>query len=138
MSTIGVVQTYLAALGSFLLLDFVWLGFVSRGFYRNQLGDLLASDVRWLPAIAFYLLFVSAVLVFAVFPAVARESLGRAVVLGAFFGVVAYATYDLTNLATMRGFPTIVAAVDMVWGGVLTATVATVGYLVASRVITPG
>jgi uncharacterized membrane protein len=135
MSTIGIVQTYLASLASFLLLDFIWLGFVARGFYRDQLGGLLAADVRWAPAIAFYLLFVSAVVVFAVLPAVARESMGRAALLGAFFGVATYATYDLTNLATMRGFPTIVAAVDMAWGGILTATVATVGYLVGSRVL---
>ena len=59
--------------------------------------------------------------------------IGRALLLGGFFGVVAYATYDLTNLATLRGFPTTVAAVDIVWGGVLTATVATVGYLFAAR-----
>jgi uncharacterized membrane protein len=134
MSAWGLVQTYLAALASFLLLDFIWLGFVARGFYRDQLGDLMATDVRWLPAIAFYLLFVAAILVFVVMPSLSRDSLTRAALLGAFFGVVTYATYDLTNLAVLRGFPTIVAAVDMAWGGILTASVATVGYLVASRV----
>jgi len=134
MSTVALIQTYIASLASFLLLDFIWLGFVARGFYRDQLGDLMAAEVRWLPAVGFYLLFVGAVMVFAVLPAVARGSLLRAVMLGGFFGVVAYATYDLTNLATLRGFPTIVAAVDMAWGGILTASVATVGYLVASRV----
>jgi len=134
MSTVGVVQTYLAALGSFLLLDFIWLGFVARGFYRDQLGDLMATDIRWLPAMAFYLLFVAAILVFVVLPSVSRDSLARAALLGAFFGVVTYATYDLTNLATLKGFPAVVAAVDMAWGGVLTASVATVGYLIASRV----
>ncbi len=134
MSIWGLVQTYLAALGSFLLLDFIWLGFVARGFYRDQLGGLMAADVRWLPAVAFYLLFVAAIMVFVVLPSLSRDSVARAALLGAFFGVVTYATYDLTNLATMKGFPTVVAAVDMVWGGILTASVATVGYLVASRV----
>lgn len=133
MTTSGLIRTYAVSLATFLLLDFVWLGLVARGFYRSQLADLLASEVRWLPAILFYMLFVAAVLVFAVVPAVPRGSPGRAALLGAFFGVVAYATYDLTNLATMRDFPLAVAAVDMAWGGVLTASVATVGYLVASR-----
>jgi uncharacterized membrane protein len=127
------MRTYAASLAAFLVLDFVWLGVVARGFYRSQLGNLLASEVRWLPAILFYLLFVAAIVVFAVIPAVPRGSVGRAALLGAFFGVVAYATYDLTNLATMRGFPVAVAVVDVAWGGVLTASVATVGYLVASR-----
>ncbi len=127
------IQTYGFSLLTFLVVDFTWLGLIARGFYRDQLGDLLAPDVRWVPAIAFYMLYVGAVLVFAVAPAVERESLWRAILLGGFFGVVAYATYDLTNLATLRGFPTAVAAVDIVWGGVLTASVATIGYLVASR-----
>ena len=133
MTTSRLLQTYAVLLLAFLALDFTWLGLVARGFYKDQLGQLLAPDVRWVPAILFYMLYVGAVLVFAVLPAVERGSLGRAVLLGGFFGVVAYATYDLTNLATLRGFPTTVAAVDMVWGGVLTATVATVGYLFAAR-----
>jgi uncharacterized membrane protein len=133
MRTVVVIQTYAASLVIFLLLDFVWLGLVARGFYRQQLGHLLSSDVRWLPAILFYLLFVAAVVVFAVLPAVERGSLLKAVLLGGFFGIVAYATYDLTNLATLKDFPALVAAVDMTWGCVLSAVVAVVGYLVAAR-----
>ncbi len=133
MRTALLAQTYAVSLVAFLLLDFAWLGLIARGFYRQQLGHLLSPDVRWTPAIIFYLLFVAAVVVFAVLPAVERGSLGRAVLLGGFFGIVAYATYDLTNLATLRGFPTLVAAVDMTWGCVLSATVATVGYWVAAR-----
>ncbi len=133
MRTALLAQTYAVSLVAFLLLDFAWLGLIARGFYRQQLGHLLSPDVRWTPAIIFYLLFVAAVVVFAVLPAVERGSLGRAVLLGGFFGIVAYATYDLTNLATLRGFPTLVAAVDMTWGCVLSATVAAVGYWVAAR-----
>lgn len=136
MSSMKLLQTYGVSLVAFLALDFLWLGFVARGFYRDQLGPLLTPDVRWGAAILFYLIFVAGVLVFAILPAVERGSLGRAVLLGAFLGVVTYAAYDLTNLATLRDFPATVAAVDMVWGGVLTATVAAVGYLFASRGIT--
>ena len=127
-------QTFAVSLVTFLVLDFAWLGLIARGFYRQQLGHLLSPDVRWVPAIIFYLLFVTAVVVFAVLPAVERGSLGKAVLLGGFFGVVAYATYDLTNLATLKDFPTLVAAVDMTWGCLLTAVVAAVGYLFATRV----
>lgn len=133
MTTSGLIRTYVVSLASFLVLDFVWLGLIARGFYRSQLTDLLASEVRWLPAVLFYTLFVAAILVFAVVPAVQRESAGRAALLGAFFGLVAYAAYDLTNLATLKDFPVVVAVVDMTWGSVLSASVATVGYLVASR-----
>ncbi len=133
MRTALFLQTYAVSLVTFLLLDIAWLGLIARGFYRQQLGQLLSPDVRWGAAIIFYLLFVAAVVVFAVLPAVERGSLARALLLGGFFGVVAYATYDLTNLATLRGFPALVAAVDMTWGCFLSAVVAAVGYLFASR-----
>jgi uncharacterized membrane protein len=131
MKSLSLLQTYAVSLAAFLILDFTWLGLIARGFYRQQLGDLLSPDVRWSAAVVFYLIFVAGVVVFAVLPAVERGSLLRALLLGGFFGLVAYAAYDLTNLATLRGFPTLVAAVDMVWGTVLTAAVAALGYLFA-------
>jgi uncharacterized membrane protein len=133
MRTVLFLQTYAVSLVCFLVLDFAWLGLIARGFYRQQLGHLLSPEVRWAPAILFYLLFVAAVVVFAVLPAVERGSLLRAVLLGGFFGIVAYATYDLTNLATLKDFPALVAIVDMTWGCVLSAAVAAVGYVVAAR-----
>ena len=133
MTSAKLWQTYGVSLVAFLALDALWLGIVARGFYRDQLGTLLTPDVRWGAALLFYLLFVAGILVFAVLPAVERSSIGRALLLGGFFGVVTYAAYDLTNLATLRDFPATVAAVDMVWGGVLTATVSAVGFLFASR-----
>ncbi|MGD2155027.1 MAG: DUF2177 family protein [Gemmatimonadales bacterium] len=134
MRTALLVQTYAVSLAAFLILDFAWLGLIARGFYRQQLGHLLSPDVRWSAAVVFYLIFVAGVVVFAVLPAVERGSLGRALLLGGFFGLVAYAAYDLTNLATLRDFPTLVAVVDVVWGTVLTAAVAALGYLFASGI----
>ncbi|NNK48999.1 MAG: DUF2177 family protein [Gemmatimonadetes bacterium] len=127
--------TYAASLFAFLALDFVWLGAIARGFYRDQMGHLMRTDVRWLPAFAFYALFVGAILVFVVLPAVERGSLARAAAMGAFFGLVTYATYDLTNLAVLEGFRTQLALVDMVWGTVLCTLVSIAGYLVASRLV---
>ncbi|MGD2218013.1 MAG: DUF2177 family protein [Gemmatimonadales bacterium] len=133
MKSMLYIQTYVVSLVAFLILDFAWLGVVARGFYRQQLGHLLSPDVRWSAAGVFYLIFVAGVVVFAVLPAVERGSLVRALLLGGFLGLVAYAAYDLTNLATLRGFPALVAVVDMVWGTVLTAAVAALGYLFASQ-----
>ena len=107
--------------------DLVWLGVVAKDFYRRYLPTLLRPDVRWGPGLLFYLIYVAALVVFVVQPAIERQSLGRAVALGAFFGVAAYATYDLTSLALIRDFPTLVAVVDIAWGAVLTAAAAGVG-----------
>jgi uncharacterized membrane protein len=126
----SLVRLYLPALVVFLVLDALWLGVVARGFYREQLGDLMRPDVRWGAALLFYLLFIAAVLVFVVLPALERGSLAYAIGMGAFFGLVAYATYDLTNLAVLRGFPAKVAVVDMAWGAVVTAATSAAAFLV--------
>ena len=135
LKTGGFLGTYAVSLVVFLALDLAWLGWIARGFYRAQLGDLLSPQVRWGAAILFYLLFVAAVVVFAVMPALERASLTRAIVSGGFFGLVAYAAYDLTNLATLRGFPAVIAVVDMTWGTLLTAATAAAGYLFAARAV---
>jgi len=128
VSPASFVKLYLLTLPVLIAVDAVWLGLVARGFYRQHLGALLRPDVQWWAAAAFYLLFLGGVLVLAVLPALERQSAGRAVALGALLGFVAYATYDLTNLATLRGFPPVVAAVDLVWGTVLSATLARAAY----------
>lgn len=133
MKSSHLLLTYLASLAAFLVLDFVWLGALARGFYRDQMGHLMRPDVQWVPAFAFYALFVGAILVFVVLPAAERGSLARAALLGAFFGLVTYATYDLTNLAVLEGFRTRLAIVDMAWGTTLCALVSIVGYATARR-----
>lgn len=128
------IRIYAAALVTFLALDFAWLGVVAGSFYRTEMGSLMRERVLWLPALAFYALFVVGIIVFVVIPAVERESVARAAGMGAFFGLVTYATYDLTNLAVLRGFRAQLALVDMTWGTMLCAAVSAVGYLVANRV----
>jgi uncharacterized membrane protein len=113
---------------AFFLIDLVWLGVVARDFYRAQLGPLLRSDVLWQAALAFYAVYIAGILVFAVLPALQAESVVRALTLGAFFGFVAYATFDLTALALLRDFPVRLVLVDLVWGAVLTAAVSAAGY----------
>lgn len=124
-------KLYAVSIVAFCALDAVWLGVVARAFYRQQLGDLLRPDPRWGAALVFYALFVAGVVLFVTLPAIGRESLGRAVAMGALFGLVTYATYDLTSLAVMRGFPVLVAVVDLAWGAAISAAVAATGYLAA-------
>lgn len=128
MSVTATLKLYGLMTLVFLAIDLLWIGVVASGFYQRHLGFMLRPDVRWGPAIVFYLLFVAAVLVFAVQPGLAQGSPARAALLGAFLGLVAYATYDLTNLALVDGFPTLVAVVDMAWGAFVAGVVASAGY----------
>ena len=122
------LKIYAATLGGFFAVDIVWLGFVARGFYRKQLGYILSERPNWWAAVPFYLLFVAGLVVFVVYPALQAGSLRKAILLGGFFGLVTYATYDLTNHATLKGWPWIVTVVDLCWGVVLSATVSCIGY----------
>ena len=124
----SLVKLYGLTTAVFFAIDLVWLGVVAQRFYQDHLGTLLRSDVVWAAALLFYAIYIAGILVFAVLPALGAESLQRAVVLGAFLGFFAYATFDLTCLALFRDFPVIVVVVDLIWGATLTATVAAAGY----------
>jgi uncharacterized membrane protein len=122
---------YLAALLPFLVIDLLWLGVVAKNLYRRELGDLLRKPVGKIAAFAFYLLYPLGVVLFVLPQALAQGGGGvtEAFWRGALFGLFAYGTYDLTNLATMRGFSTKIALVDWAWGTVLTGTVAGIAAL---------
>jgi uncharacterized membrane protein len=120
---------YLATVPIFFIIDLLWLGVVARGFYQEQLAGFL-GPVNWPIAVVFYLVFIVGILIFAVAPALAVGDLGRAVLYGALFGFFTYATYDLTNLATLKDWPVLVSFVDMLWGAVLSGAVATLSYLI--------
>ncbi|MEW5873137.1 MAG: DUF2177 family protein [Chloroflexota bacterium] len=126
------IKLYLATLAAFFAIDMVWLGLVARWFYSKYLGDLLRPQVNWAAAIAFYLLFIVGLLIFAVAPGLQANSLGKALLLGALFGFMTYATYDLTNLATLKNWPLIVTIVDLIWGTTL-ATLVTLASFLAGR-----
>ena len=123
------VKLYVATFIGFLAIDFVWLGFVARTFYRKHIGFLLADQPNWWAAFFFYALFVAGLVVFVVNPSLQARSLPKAILLGAFFGLVTYATYDLTNHATVKNWPWIVTVVDLCWGTVLAASVGGIGYM---------
>lgn len=123
MTTLDFLKMYAVGVVSFFALDLVWLGVLAKGFYQRQMGPLMRPDVQWLPAVLFYLVYVAALVVFVAGPAAERQSVGRAIGYGAFFGLAAYAAFDLTGLALLKGFPVSAALVDLVWGAVLSATV---------------
>jgi uncharacterized membrane protein len=117
---------YLATLITLAILDAAWLGLVSREFYKARLGQLLLEQPHWYAAILFYLIHALGIVVFAVPLAASWIS---AALFGALFGFCVYAAYDLTNLATLRGWPLTVSLVDLAWGAVVTAAAATACFL---------
>ncbi|NJO53645.1 MAG: DUF2177 family protein [Bacteroidales bacterium] len=114
-----------------MALDIVWLGVIARDFYQAQIGPLLLDRPALLPAAAFYLLYCAGIVIFAVSPAVRDGAPTTALFYGALFGLFAYATYDLTNLATLRGFSVAFAVVDVAWGAAVTAASAWSGFVLA-------
>jgi uncharacterized membrane protein len=128
------IAAFGATAAMFIALDFCWLSTMSPTVYQDEIGPLLLAHPRMGAAVLFYLIYLVGVVVFVVNRALEQRSLRTAAVLGALFGVVAYATYDLTNLATLDGFTTRLAVIDMIWGAVVTASAASVGYLAASRI----
>jgi uncharacterized membrane protein len=132
MTMFAFTKLYLVGLVVCFGLDLLWLGVVARGFYQRQIGHLMRPDVQWVPAILFYLIYVAALIVFVVAPAAERQSLVRAVGLGAFFGLAAYAAYNLTSLALIKGYPVTGALVDLAWGAFLSAAVSGVVYAFTS------
>lgn len=127
------IAAYIAAAVSFLALDALWLGVVARSLYQREFGTMLLDKPNMGAAAAFYALYLVGVVVFAVKPALEAGSWSRALLQGALFGLIAYATYDLTNLATLKGFPIRVVAPDLAWGAFVTAAAALAGYAAASR-----
>jgi uncharacterized membrane protein len=124
---------YVVTLVAFVAIDFIWLSSMANTLYKPTLGDMLAPSFRPVPAVLFYLVYVTGLTFFAVRPALASGSLGTAFLYGAAFGFVAYATYDLTNQATLKNWSTTLTVADLVWGTLLSAVAAGVGQWVTSR-----
>ena len=122
------IKLYFATLFAFFAIDMVWLGLVARTFYRKQLGFLLSPNTNWVAAMIFYLLFIAGILLFVVLPGLEDNSLKTTILRAALFGLVTYATYDLTNLATVKDWPLLITIVDLAWGTVLSIAVSCVGF----------
>ena len=128
------LKLYLIALPVFFIIDMVWLALVAKGFYAKQIGFLMKPDINWAAAIIFYLLFIVGLVQFVITPALEKNSWMHALLFGALFGLITYATYDLTNLATLKDWPILVTIVDLIWGAVLAAAVSSITYFIAVKI----
>jgi uncharacterized membrane protein len=126
MSALKLLLVYILTLVTFLAIDAVWLGLIAKDMYRRELGHLLAPNVRWGAALVFYVIYIAGLLVRVVLPHL-RSPLLVVAALGALFGLVAYATYDLTNLATLTRWPLSVTLADLAWGAFVTGVTAVAG-----------
>ena len=122
------IKLYLLTVPIFFIIDLIWLGYVAKKFYRENLGFILSPDVNWPAAICFYLIYIAGILIFGVLPALEKDSLARAIVWGGLFGFFTYATYDLTNMALIKGWPFKIVVVDIAWGVFLCAVVAAASF----------
>ena len=132
MNISQLVMLYLISVPIFFAIDMVWLGFVASNFYKEKLGYIM-GDINWTAAIIFYLVFLVGLVIFAIYPAVVKGEWQYALICCALFGFFTYATYDLTNLATLRDWPLSITLVDMVWGTVLGMSVSVATYLLYVR-----
>jgi uncharacterized membrane protein len=130
----GIIISYVLTTIVFFAIDMAWLGFIAKDLYRKYLGSFLSDKVNWPAAIIFYLVFIAGIFIFVIGPSFEKQSATRAVLLGAIFGFIAYATYDLTNYATLKGFPLTIVFIDLAWGAVLTSIVSLAGYYIVKFV----
>ncbi len=126
------LKAFVVAIVVFLVLDAIWLGIVAKELYKSHLGFLMNDSVRWGAAALFYVLFIIGLVTFAVLPALRNQDIWLALGYGALFGLICYATYDLTNYATLRGWPLKIVVYDISWGAVISAVSAGAAYFITS------
>jgi len=128
MNIKSTIISYLLTLIVFLIIDMFWLGIIAKNLYKKYLGGFLTDKVNWTAALIFYLIYVAGISIFAIYPAVSKGSAFNAILMGALFGLFTYATYDLTNLATLKGWPLNIVFIDILWGAFLSAIVSFSGF----------
>ena len=121
-------KLYIIAFSLFLGMDMLWLGVVAKNYYRSQVGDLLKDPFSIAPALLFYAVYIFGLVLFVISPSIQKSSVLDALLYGAVFGFVCYATYDLTNLATVKNWPLQLVFVDILWGTVLSTFTSFVAY----------
>ena len=126
---------WIAAAILFLAIDMVWLLWLGRSLYVTEIGEILRHPPNMAAAAAFYILYITGLMIMVIWPAVQAQSVVQGMLYGALLGLIAYGTYDLTNLAVMKGFTTKIAIIDMVWGAFLTGAVSTLTVLIGTRLL---
>lgn len=124
------IKLFLVAFLVFLIIDLAWLGLIAKNLYKRHLGYIMSEKVNWTAAIIFYLIFILGIIVFVVMPALEVSSIKKVLINGALFGLVTYATYDLTNLATLEKWPIKITIIDLIWGTFLSTSVSLITFLI--------
>ncbi len=132
------IKLYIVALPILLVLDALWIGLVAKDVFKQHVGHLMAQEMRWGAAGSFYLVYILGLVFFVIAPAIRENSWIQALLCGAFFGFIAYATYDLTNLATLDKWPATLAFFDMLWGSFVSGAVALITYWIGKIVFRIG
>lgn len=125
------IKLYFLTFVVFFLIDIVWLAVISKNIYKQYLGGLMKENINWTAALLFYALFIVGLVFFVINPALAKNSLQYAILAGGLFGLIAYATYDLTNLATLKDWPVFITVIDLIWGTFVCAATSGVSFLLA-------
>ena len=128
------LKLYFITLPIFFAIDMFWLGIIAKNFYAAQMGSLMKNPINWTAAILFYLIFILGLVLFVIAPALQKNSWTHALIYGALFGFITYATYDLTNLATLKNWPVLMTLVDLAWGAVLASSVSTLSFLIFKKI----
>lgn len=129
----SIMKSYFIALLVFFVMDMLWLGIFAKNFYSQQIGFLMKTNINWFAAIIFYLIFIFGLVYFVINPALEKGSIQTALLTGAFFGLITYSTYDLTNLAVLKDWPIYITLVDIVWGIFLSAIVSGSTYYLSNK-----
>ncbi|MDY0125823.1 MAG: DUF2177 family protein [Anaerolineaceae bacterium] len=124
------IKTFLVAFAVFLGIDMLWLTVIASKFYKSQIGHLMADKAKLLPAAIFYIIFIAAMVYFVIVPALEHQNMTQLLLSAAIFGFVTYATYDLTNMATLKDWPLLVTVVDLAWGTFISLAVSVITYLI--------
>jgi len=130
MNIKSLIFSYLLTFIVFLMIDILWLGVIAKNTYQKYLSDFLSNQVNWTAAFIFYFIYVLGISIFAIYPSVNKGSVYNAILMGALFGFFSYATYDLTNLATLKGWPLPIVFIDIIWGSFLSAAVSFSGFYI--------
>lgn len=126
------LKFYIISFVIFLALDFLWLGVLAKNLYSHHIGFLMTDNIRWGAAFLFYSLYIFGLVFFAVMPAFKEGNLATAIINGALFGLICYATYDLTNLATLKGWPVKIVIYDLLWGTFISASVSSLSFWIGT------
>lgn len=127
-----IIIIYIASLATFIILDIIWLGVITRNYYSSEIGHLMSEKVNYLAAIAFYLIFVTGLVILAIMPGLKDENLKRTIINAAILGFVSYATYDLTNLATLKDWPLKMVLIDISWGTIISTITSIIGFYIST------